>query len=544
MLKAAIYSRKSIFTGKGDSIENQVELCKNYLERFYPEITEFIIYEDEGFSGGNTNRPKFQQLLKDIKTGEISVLICYRLDRISRSVADFSTTYNLLEENNVSFISVKEQFDTSTPLGKAMLYISSVFAQLERETIAERVRDNMIQLSKTGRWLGGQEPYGFKAEKISYIDENFNERSLMKLSPIKEELSIVKLIYDKYLETNSITQVTNFLQDNLYKGKNGGEWATTQVQRILSSTLYVASNEQTHKYLKSLGINVYGEPNGNGYLSYNKTKKLTIDRDISEWIVSISNHKGLIDPTTWLRVQRILEKNKDKKIKRLGTGNKNTSLLSGLLKCSECGSNMIIKQGHKSKKEENKRYDYYVCSNKDNSRGKKCSAKNIRVDRLDKIVIEKLSLYNKDVLNNYLKNMLNATDKDNDNSLKKKTDSLKKEISELETSINNLLKQLSASPSQQVADYIMQEINRLSNEINTKKESLEQVITNKKTFDFDIENLKLIINLLDNFDKNFELTSDISQKRLLLQTILNEVIWDGKNFEAKLIIFKDKKNCR
>ena len=160
-MKAAIYSRKSLFTGKGDSIENQIELCKNYLEKYYPDINEFKVYEDEGFSGGNTNRPKFQQLLKDIKNREINVLICYRLDRISRSVADFSSTYNMLEENNVAFISVREQFDTSTPMGKAMLYISSVFAQLERETIAERVRDNMIQLSKTGRWLGGSCLSGF-----------------------------------------------------------------------------------------------------------------------------------------------------------------------------------------------------------------------------------------------------------------------------------------------------------------------------------------------------------------------------------------------
>ena len=161
MKKAAIYSRKSLFTGKGESIENQIELCRNYLERYYPDVTDFSIYEDEGFTGGNTNRPKFQQLLKDIKSGCIDVLICYRLDRISRSVADFATTYNMLEEHNVSFVSLKEQFDTSTPMGKAMLYISSVFAQLERETIAERVRDNMLLLSKTGRWLGGQEPFGF-----------------------------------------------------------------------------------------------------------------------------------------------------------------------------------------------------------------------------------------------------------------------------------------------------------------------------------------------------------------------------------------------
>lgn len=541
-MRAAIYSRKSLFTGKGDSIENQIELCKNYLEKYYPDITEFKIYEDEGFSGGNTNRPKFQQLLKDIKNKEIAVLICYRLDRISRSVADFSTTYNMLEENNVAFISVKEQFDTSTPLGKAMLYISSVFAQLERETIAERVRDNMIQLSKTGRWLGGQEPFGFKAERISYIDENFNERSLMKLSPLKEELRVVKIIFNKYKETTSITQVTNFLQDNLYKGKNGGEWGTTQVQRILSSPLYVKSDEQTHNYLRSLGMNVYGDPNGNGYLSYNKTKKMTIDRDITEWILSVSNHKGIINSANWLRVQAILEKNKDKKIKRLGTGSNNTALLTGVLKCSVCGSNMMVKHGHKSKTEENKRYDYYVCSSKDNSRGKKCTNKNIRVDRLDKIVAEQLIAYDTEFLRDQLHNLLDtSTSLEKNNNTSNKINTIKAEIESKESAISNLVKQLSAATNENAVNYIMKEINNLSDEVTKLKFNLDNTVTEKKTFNFDIDNLNIILESLDRFSSTYNSLSDISQKRLMIQTILSKVIWDGEKYNAKLVILEDKK---
>lgn len=270
---AAIYSRKSIATGKGESIENQIDSCKDYIKRFYPSVTEFKIYEDEGFSGSNTNRPKFQQLLKDAKNKEFNILICYRLDRISRSVADFATTYSLLEENSISFISINEQFDTATPMGRAMMNISATFAQLERETIAERVRDNMIYLAKTGRWLGGQEPYGYKAEKTIYLDQNFEEKTLMKLSPIEEELKIIKLIYEKYIEFNSITQVSNFLIDCGVKGKNGGDWSTIQVSRILYNPLYVKSDINTHNHLREQGINVYGDPNGSGYLTYNKTKK-------------------------------------------------------------------------------------------------------------------------------------------------------------------------------------------------------------------------------------------------------------------------------
>lgn len=539
MKKAAIYSRKSIFTGKGESIENQIEMCKDYYLRHYGSDVDFIIYEDEGFSGGNTKRPKFQEMLSDIKLKKFDTLICYRLDRISRNVADFSSTLELLQDNNIDFISIKEQFDTSTPMGRAMVYISSVFAQLERETIAERVRDNMLQLAKTGRWLGGQEPFGFKSEKITYIDENFNERSLMKLAPVKDELEVVKLIFDKYLETNSITQVTNYLQDNLYKGKNGGDWGTTQVKKILSSAIYVISTEETHNYLKSLGINVYGEPNGNGYLSYNKTRKMIFDRDITEWIYAVAKHKGVIDSKTWLTVQSILEKNKHKKIKRTATGTNNTALLTGILKCSKCGSNMIIKQGHKSKTEEGKRYDYYVCSKKDNSRGKKCDNKNVRADRLDSIVLRELKNYNKDYLEESLIEILN-TATDNSNNINK-INKVNLEISEKETSISNLVKQLSSAPNEIVSNYIMEEINKLSNDISEAKKLLEKLKENKETKKNDIDNLNLILDMLNTFNGTFDFIEDIQQKRLMLQTLLSSAIWNGENYEVKLNILEDKK---
>ena len=157
MEKVAIYSRKSVFTGKGESIENQIEMCKDYYNRTHNNNeVEFLIYEDEGFSGGNINRPRFKELITDAKNKKFKALVCYRLDRISLNVAYFSSTLELLQDNDIEFISIKEQFDTSTPMGRAMIYIASVFAQLERETIAERVRDNMLQLARTARWLGGQ----------------------------------------------------------------------------------------------------------------------------------------------------------------------------------------------------------------------------------------------------------------------------------------------------------------------------------------------------------------------------------------------------
>ena len=158
----AIYTRQSIDKKDSISIETQVELCKKEINK----DEQFKIYEDKGFSGKNTERPQFKKLIEDIKEGQISKLIVYRLDRISRSITDFSNIMDILEEHKVSFISANEKFDTSTPTGKAMLYIIMIFAQLERETIAERIRDNYYSRGKTGVWLGGPAPFGYTIKKI------------------------------------------------------------------------------------------------------------------------------------------------------------------------------------------------------------------------------------------------------------------------------------------------------------------------------------------------------------------------------------------
>ncbi len=148
-MKFFVYSRKSVYTGKGESIENQIEMCRQYILSKFPKTAEsdIIIYEDEGFSAKNTARPKFQKMLKDMRQNKPDYLVCYRLDRISRNVSDFSTLIKELNDRSISFVCIKEEFDTSKPMGKAMMYIASVFAQLERETIAERVRDNMLMLA-------------------------------------------------------------------------------------------------------------------------------------------------------------------------------------------------------------------------------------------------------------------------------------------------------------------------------------------------------------------------------------------------------------
>lgn len=458
-MRIAIYSRKSVFTGKGESIENQIQLCKDHCEVYFKnQNPEYIIYEDEGFSGKNVNRPKFQQLLEDIKSNQINILICYRLDRISRSVADFSSILELLQKYNVDFISINERFDTSTPNGRAMIYISSVFAQLERETIAERVRDNMIQLAKMGKWSGGQLPLGYTSEKVTYMNEEMKEKSFSKLVPIDNEIEIIKFIYQNYLLKNSIREVTRELNKNGFKTKNDSKFDLTQVKRILRSPLYVESSNSTHEYLNSKNYNVFGTANGNGCLTYNKKT----DKD--NLIVAVAAHKGVISAYDWLKVQKILDGNKEKIAARAGTGT-NNALFSGLLKCGKCKSNMIVKYNTKRKNGEN--YIYYVCSNKQTIHGEtKCDCPNLRVDLVDPIILKSIKIFNKErILNIYNKRLKELNSNDGNNIIT----NLQTQVSKKETQIHNLIVQVSNTSDQSISKLLMEQVTALNNEINEIK---------------------------------------------------------------------------
>lgn len=145
------YGRKSVYSDKSDSIDNQFRMSREYCEQKFPgKIESWQEFSDEDFTGANTSRPDLQRMLSYIEEGFCDVLVVYQLDRLSRNVRDFSNIYAMLEEHNVMFISIKENIDTTTPIGRAMMYVTVVFAQMERETTATRVADNMRGLAKKG----------------------------------------------------------------------------------------------------------------------------------------------------------------------------------------------------------------------------------------------------------------------------------------------------------------------------------------------------------------------------------------------------------
>lgn len=314
-MSIAIYSRKSCLTDKGESIKNQIDMCKQYVyAHIYPkEKCKFIIYKDEGFSAKNTDRPEFKKMISDSEKGKFSHIVCYRLDRISRNVGDFSHLIEKFNKLNISFICIKEQFDTSVPMGRAMMYMASVFAQLERETIAERVKDNMLMLSKSGRWLGGPPPLGFDSHKI------FNDKTKKYeyyLESNENDIKKVKKIYSKFLENHSLSKTKQYLDSVGLTSKLENSFSIPAIKKILTNPVYCTADSQALNYFKKSGTKIYYGidkfDSSRGIITYNKRnycKNHGAKNPICDWVVSIGTHKGIISGGNWIKANNILRRN-------------------------------------------------------------------------------------------------------------------------------------------------------------------------------------------------------------------------------------------
>jgi len=535
-MKIAIYSRKSKFTGKGDSIENQVQMCEDYIKSHFQAVEDVYIYEDEGFSGGNADRPKFQEMLRDARDKKFDVLVCYRLDRVSRNIADFSNLIEELQQYNISFVSIKEQFDTSTPLGRAMMYIASVFAQLERETIAERVKDNMLELAKTGRWLGGVPSLGFESKKVMYLDEEYKERSLTVLEPIQEEMDLVEFIYEKYLELGSIHKLRKYLIQNNYKTRNGKHYSARALSDMLRNPAYVKANETVVEYLESKGIEVAGQDkinNKKAILIYNKKNGKSIKNNYEEWIAAVAKHEGSINADKWLEVQYKLDKN-SMKIPRQGTSS--VALLSGLLKCKNCGSAMNIMYGRKRK--DGTVPHYYVCRLKTISGKDKCENKNVNGLDIENTVINVILRLAKSK-ERLLEELEALRKEEKANSSTNTLDQLKNKRNDLLEEINNLVNQMSKSS---IADkYILPIIEDLDKEVKKLDKEIAELENKKDKIIRETENFNFVVNNIIDFSKMVD-TLDNEQKKYFLSTIVDRVYWDGEKEEVTIKLFTGDTN--
>lgn len=514
----AIYSRKSKFIGKGESIENQIIKCQKFIEfKFSDEITEkdIEIYVDEGFSGKNENRPKYQEMISKVRNGKINKIIIYQLNRLGRNARDIHNTMEMCTSLNCIIYSATEGFDSSTSFGRAIIGILASLAQLEREQIAERIKDNMYTLAKMGRWLGGQSPLGFNYIRETYKDENMKERSLALLRKNTEELKLVKKVYDKYLDEKSLSQVSKWSLTNNFRGKNGGNLDKSAINIILQNPVYVQSNQEVCNFLEKLGYEVCGDPNGNGILRYGKGE---------EKIAAISKHKGIIPADKWLKVQEIIKENTSK-APRLGKTN--TALLTGILKC-QCGSGMRVTYGHK--RSDGTKTFYYTCSMKNNSGGTRCKSKNINGQEVEKLVIDKIKIRTAEDICNNLKTLTNSLDiEENTNKVNK----LNEEKDLLKKKIDNLINKLSLTSDNDISKLFINQISLFKSKIL----EIDKQIDEFKNIEAKIAEAHREVNnnikKLDEFKNNFDYMN-FEEKKRCLNDILEKITWNSDSNEITL----------
>lgn len=509
-MRVAIYSRKSIETDTGESIKNQIKLCKEYFDRQDSSST-YEIFEDEGFSGSNTNRPSFKRMMELVKIKQFDIVAVYKIDRVARNIVDFVNIYDELDKLNIRLVSITEGFDPSTPVGKMMMLLLASFAEMERMNIAQRVRDNMRELAKLGRWSGGTPPTGYKTKRITE-----NGKNVTYLELIEEESIYIKEIFKKYANGYSSYAISKSLKE---KGLN---YPQKTIQNILANPTYLIASKEAIKYLENKGYAVYGEANGCGFLPYNRrprTKGKKLWNDKSKF-VGVSKHKGIIDLDLWMNVQNKLN---EKSVDPHPSESNFTFLSGGIVKC-KCGSSMFVSQG-RVKKDGTKSY-YFRCMGKKS--GKACDNKFLKVDIAEKAIIEYLSEFiDRDKLLEYI-----CANKESKN-YEREIQIIKKKVSSNNNSINNLIDNLSEL-SGEAAKPIRKRIEEVTAQNISLNEELLKLERAKLLENIDKNNLEAIHIQIERFVN----TNDIEFRRLCIKTIIKEITWDSSTglLHAKLLV--------
>jgi len=348
VVRCAIYTRKSTEDGLEqdfNSLDAQREAAENYVASQQHEGWTLVPerYDDGGFSGGSMERPALQQLMRHIEDGKVDVLVCYKIDRVSRSLLDFAKLMAVLEERNVALVSVTQQFNSGTPMGRLILNILFSFAQYEREIIQERILDKIALAKKRGKNCGGPPPLGY-----DIVDGR------LEINP--GEAGTVREIFTRILEVGSVSEVARQLRA---EGKTSKAW-TTQKGKVRPGKPI-----QPHYLYKILGNRKYI-----GEVTHHDK-------------VYPGEHEAIISREQWDRVHEMLHARTAAKTR---VKNKGPYLLKGLLKCGHCGQAMTSSYTMK----DGRRYCYYHCIRSRKEPDNPCPVRSFPAGTIDRAVMEQI----------------------------------------------------------------------------------------------------------------------------------------------------------
>ena len=314
------------------SIPEQIDRMKKYCES--RDWMVYKIYTDSGFTGSNMERPGLQDLMKDVESGKLDMVLVYKLDRLSRSQKDtLFLIEDVFDKHGVGFTSMTENFDTSTPFGKAILGVLAVFAQLEREKIKERTMMGKDSRAQEGKWHGSKWiPIGY-----DYTDG--------ELIPNEYEAMQIKEIADLFLKGTPIRTIERMVTEKGYRHKHG-EWNAKTIRRVLSNPVNIGMIKNRDKWYKGL-------------------------------------HKSILENDTFEDIQKLMEERR----KQYGTTRPHKSLLGGILYCKNCG-------GRYARQRWNENF-VYMCYSRSKTmkamiKDPTCKNKNYRMEVLEGAVLSEI----------------------------------------------------------------------------------------------------------------------------------------------------------
>jgi site-specific DNA recombinase len=358
VVRCAVYTRKSTEEGleqEFNTLDAQRECGEAYVKSQAADGWQCLSdrYDDGGFSGGTMDRPALQRLLADIEAGKVDCCVVYKVDRLSRSLLDFAKMMEVFEKHHVAFVSVTQQINSASSMGRLMLNVLLSFAQFEREIIGERTRDKIAAARRRGKWGGGHHILGYDVDTKN-----------CKLVVNEDEAIRVRAIFELYLEYEGLVPVVQELER---RGWTTKRW-TTRKGQVRGGRPFTKTN--LHKML----INAT-------YIGKVRHKAERYDGE----------HTAIISPEVWQRTQVMLQRNG-----RSGgplVRNQFGALLKGLLHCVPCGYAMTPSQ---TIRKGNRRYRYYTCCSAQKRGWHSCPSKSIPAGEMERFVIEQIRCIGRD----------------------------------------------------------------------------------------------------------------------------------------------------
>jgi site-specific DNA recombinase len=501
-LKIGAYVRVSteeqanIVEGSMDSQQHRIRCyldLKNHQEKNWGKIIE--TYIDDGYSAKDTKRPAYQKMIRDLRTGKINLILVTDLSRLSRNIPDFCKLLEELSVYKAKFLSIKEQFDSSTPAGEMMLYNMINLAQFERKQTSERVALNFHSRALRGLSNGGCNIHGYDRDPTNSGKFIVNE----------DEAIVVRRVFELYLESRSLAETARRLMDEGHRPKvhakkrarlaRDGKWTIYSVRTILKNMSYIGIRE----------INKLNKKEDQDYLK--PWQRYQVVQAAWPAIVSIKDFEF---------VKSALSEGLTIEKQRLSFATKRVFLLSGIIRCEVCGHALMGQTSHGK----NKAHRYYGHSKID-KKDKACTVKNLRADDVEKAVLghldeilSKSGHLNKIEIN--MKNFLMVTNVD----MKKEKELKENTLHELEMEIDSALKfQFSVDSKSQTAQLVAEKLEKMAEQRKLLKTSLE-VVKDRQYASGDARAARLSLeDNLEKFKRGWKKAAPIVQKRFLRRMI-------------------------